>query len=206
MGGAPLARGIKILPVSGRARRGGFTLVELLVVIAIIGILIGLLLPAVQSARESARRSSCANNLRQISLGLHQFHGAHRGLPPSRYLNGSPTWFAIILPFLEGQSASDQWDFHRTYYDEINRSARETVLPIYRCPSRSGPQLALNRFGDAGNTSIAGAVGDYAGCAGNNERGGDQFWRPGANGTIITADMFDDNLTGAHRLGVQRQL
>ena len=176
-----------------RSKATGFTLVELLVVIAIIGILISLLLPAVQSARESSRRTSCANNLHQIGLGLHLFHGAHRKLPPSRYVNGSPTWFALILPFIEGQPASEVWHLDQLYYAADNKQAREVAIPIYRCPSRQAPRLAFNAFGDAGVTRTRGAVGDYAGNAGNNNRGGVMFWRPGANGTIITAEMFDHN-------------
>src|SRR5437899_4000336 len=54
----------------------GFTLIELLVVIAIIAVLIALLLPAVQAAREAARRAQCINNLKQIGLGIHNYHTA----------------------------------------------------------------------------------------------------------------------------------
>ena len=94
----------------------GFTLVELLVVIAIIGTLVGLLLPAVQAAREAARQSQCRNNLKQVALGLQNFHDARSILPASALRADVDSkgrsywgWTMFVLPFIDEKSLYDLW-------------------------------------------------------------------------------------------------
>lgn len=105
--------------VEARRLRDAFTLVELLVVIAIIGILIALLLPAVQAAREAARRAQCINNLKQLGLGLQNYHDVNGAFPLRRGgTSGCSGWtggnctrvsgFIPLLPFIEQQALYDQ--------------------------------------------------------------------------------------------------
>src|SRR5579884_2023198 len=110
---------------SSRLVRGGrgFTLIELLVVIAIIAVLIALLLPAVQSAREAARRAQCTNNLKQIGLGLQNYHSSVNSFPPGgcnagnvESVGGTGAWgnwsaFSMMLPYLEQQQVYNACNF-----------------------------------------------------------------------------------------------
>ena len=135
----------------------GFTLVELLVVIAIIGILIALLLPAVQAAREAARRSQCSNNLKQIGLGLQNYHDTFKVFPPSSISSGgygghAMSGWIFILPFMEAAQVHDLWNFSEDYDDASNAAGRRTPVDGLFCPSKPRSEKA----------SSSTAYGDYA--------------------------------------------
>ncbi len=144
---------IGIRPLKLRRRRG-FTLVELLVVIAIIGLLVALLLPAVQASREAARRVTCANNLRQLGIGLQAYHDAI-GAFPSGLIERNPgtkpkarqlAWSVLLLPYIEQGNVYDLFDRTKSYKSAENRTAGSVVIPAYLCPSTV--RLAVGRTGD----------------------------------------------------------
>ncbi len=139
-------------------RPSGFTLVELLVVITIIGILIALLLPAVQAAREAARRSQCTNNLKQMSLAMHNYLNTTQVFPRAAYYQNNGLWWqtsslylpsvhVLMLPWIERADLYEKfqfdrwiWGYHSTHdpiTDPANRNPSVTSqrLSAFICPS-----------------------------------------------------------------------
>ena len=143
--------------------QNGFTLVELLVVIAIIGILVALLLPAVQSAREAARRTGCLNNLKQISLAVHNFHSVRGGLPPSAIADDMANWAWVILPYIEQFSLHENYPESTSFY-ALPISIKLMPVPVYICPTRGFRDPVVY---PSWQRTWKGSVGDYAGNLGD---------------------------------------
>ena len=163
--------------------RSGFTLIELLVVIAIIGVLVGLLLPAVQQAREAARRSSCANNLKQVGLAVHNFHDAYKKLPPTSAGYAKLPWTGLLLPYLEMAAVYDQITLSADVDDASNSilTTAESAVGQYVCPTRSRPRV-ITSLTNTDPDGLNGPVSDYAvtvwyDTTGDiNGGGADHFW------------------------------
>jgi prepilin-type N-terminal cleavage/methylation domain-containing protein len=181
-----------------RDRGAGFTLVELLVVIAIIGVLVALLLPAIQAAREAARRAQCKNNLRQMGLGLSNYHDARGQFPLAVYGaeqknviddEGRPRdgdegygWGTAILPYIEQTPLYNQlkpdWKaspFLVAYVETgkmIPAGAQE--IAAFRCPSSALPPHVPDALGTLTLTEdfVRGyATTDFKACSGVDETG-----------------------------------
>jgi prepilin-type N-terminal cleavage/methylation domain-containing protein/prepilin-type processing-associated H-X9-DG protein len=159
--------------------RRGFSLIELFVVIAIIAVLIGLLLPAVQKVREAASRMACANNLKNLGLASHNYHGNHDTFPPGAVGPQGPSLpqFALLkhhglgtylLPYLEQQALTSQYRWDVSWFEPPNQPVVNTQLKIWQCPSAQP-----NRIQDGSLITVqpppgmlfngTAACGDYAG-------------------------------------------
>ncbi len=201
-----------------KMRGRGFTLVELLVVIAIIGILVALLLPAIQAAREAARRTQCNNNLKNIALGLQNYHDTYKVFPMGvsgrrqigvdNFPDGQrlgPSWWYGTLPFMEQRNIYDKIAGEYKTYSPFEfrpgglpnggpvKAALAKLVPDYmRCPSSPLPVMNT-QTGAICNATYTGISGGTDIDPNNNTLYPDQRWG------IPTSNQVYNNNAGGRR-------
>src|SRR5215470_4469715 len=128
-------------------RRPGFTLYQLLVVLAILALLLAFLFPAVARVRSARERVQSQGNLKQIALGMHNYHDAFGRFPSGNDGNNFSA-ATDLLPYIEQDNLFKQLDLKQPVDARANEPVRKAVLRIYLSPSDP-----LRKAGDYGPTN-----------------------------------------------------
>ncbi|MEZ6046072.1 MAG: DUF1559 domain-containing protein [Planctomycetaceae bacterium] len=118
--------------------------------------------PTLEEERLAAIKSASFNNIKQILLALHIYHGEHGCFPPGVIYGPDEkpwhSWRTLILPYLEQNELYDMYDFTQPWDSESNKELLQTKLAVYHDPIHEnnsepfahyaaavGPDTVLNR-------------------------------------------------------------
>lgn len=117
--------------------RSGLTLVEVVVAFFCLGLLMTVIFPSILKGRRDGRRTQCLNNLRNVTVAVHNFASSSKSrllaqayYPSKIASDGSSwqtyegsSWVVQLLPFLDCNASYDSWNF-----DEPWNSTLETAV------------------------------------------------------------------------------
>jgi hypothetical protein len=96
------------------------------------------LVEGVRKARLAASRAQLRNNMKQIALGMHNYHSTMRRLPPRATFdkNGKPmlSWRVTILPYIEQQNLYNQFHLNEPWDSEHNKKLLAIMPRTYVSP------------------------------------------------------------------------
>ena len=157
-------------------KRSAFTLVELLVVIAIIGILAALLLTAVSQAKARAQRIQCANNVRQLEIGLQAFVADNSVYPlrsnPSYSKGSYPEHMKLWITALQFTELSMPGNPNRNSFSNWFGQG------VWQCPAAIKPSNWSGTFISYGYNAYGLSAGNPLGLGGHVSWGPDGMAPP----------------------------
>jgi len=183
-------------------RRSAFSLVELLVVIAIMGVLMGMLMGGVQKARQAAARVQCANNMRQIGLGLHGYCNATGEFPQSSHstMKLDQTWIYTLAPFLGDVDKLRICPADPKAQQRLDNRGTSYNLNEYICVPGESAALSLDHISIHARTMVLFTISDERGTATTEDHAHTRNWfKKGHIGAWerILADIQPDRFGGA---------
>lgn len=93
---------------------------------------------ALISMQIAAKRTQSANNLKQLSLGMHNYHDVNKGFPPAVIIgpNGDRhSWRIAILPYIEQGQLYDQYRFDEPWDSANNTKVMKQMPAVFRHPN-----------------------------------------------------------------------
>lgn len=144
------------------------------------------------SLREAAYRMKSINNLKQMALGVHEYHDQYHALPNGAAVraDGSlgPSWATLILPFIEHEDIYASIQPEESWRSEANRAAyTQEPVNYFADPSLRRQNLPSH---DADGYALC----DYAA----NER-------VLAAGSVMTLDEITDGASNTLLFGEVRE-
>ena len=119
-----------------------------------------LLLPAVGRAREAARRTQSRGHLTQIALALHNYHDAHKSMPPGGIYTADDepynSWMTHLLPYIEQSALYNQIDHDHPWTLPANQNVHSKVIATYLNPAVEGHSTVPGDTMDLGAAHYAG--------------------------------------------------
>jgi hypothetical protein len=137
-----------------RSTRRGLKLVEVLIIIGIIFVVLGLISPPSRRVREAVDRMKCMNNLKVITLAIHNYADMNQsiatqltGYPAGRESQLFPkgcfgagkipeerlSWMVALLPFLEQERLYKEFNLKGKYLQKSEAAA--TTVKSFLCPA-----------------------------------------------------------------------
>jgi hypothetical protein len=100
-----------------------------------------LIVPFIQSARETRWRLLCGDNIKQIGIAMHNYHGEKDSFPRQATTDpsGKPllSWRVQLLPYLDQQELYNKFHLDEPWDSEHNKALISQMPAVFACPKSS---------------------------------------------------------------------
>src|SRR5262249_11401146 len=148
-----------------------------------------------KAAREGPRRAQCANNLKQLSLAVHNYASVGGALPPTG-MTGSNTYYnsfsmkARLLPYFEQLAAFNALNMSFAHSNATNTTIQNLKIAGFLCPSDENEPNATT-----GNTNYPNNLGTTRYLNGNKFDGPAYLLGSSGDGPVMTISRIRDGMS-----------